>query len=54
MEFLRNNLGTVAVFAVVVLLVVGSILVIRRDKRRGGGCSGGCVGCPLKGKCHKK
>ncbi len=54
MEWLQNNIGTVAV-AAVVLIVLGAIAYkLIRDKKQGKTtCSCGCSGCGLKDKCGK-
>jgi len=48
-------MGTVIVFLIVLLVVGLAVYSIIRDKRSGkGGCSHGCTGCAMQGKCHKK
>ena len=51
-EFLWNNIATVAVLLVLCAVVGLVIFFAVRKKRAGGGCSSGCSGCPLSGKCH--
>ncbi len=48
-----DNIGTIAVLAVLVAVVVLIVWKMVKDKRNGkGSCGGGCVGCPMSGKCH--
>ena len=54
MQFIINNLGTIAVGIVVAIVIGAVIFVMLRDKARGkSSCCGGCVGCPMRDKCHK-
>ena len=48
-EFLKQNIGTVAVLATLVLIVVS---IIRNKKRGVGSCGCGCDSCPMSDKCH--
>ena len=58
----QNNIGSIV--AVLVLLAVVALIVRRLilDQKAGkhicggscGSCGGGCHGCPMAGKCHKK
>lgn len=54
MSFLSENLGTIAVLAVLGLIVGLVIANLVKKKKRGGGCSCGCGDCPMSGKCHKE
>jgi len=48
-------MGTVIVFLIVLLVVGLAVYSIIRDKRSGkGGCSHGCTGCAMQGKCHSQ
>lgn len=53
--WLYEQLGTILIAAVMVL-IVGAIIasLIKKSKRGGksGGCSCGCAGCSLSGACH--
>ncbi len=54
-EFLKNNLGTIAVLAVVILIVALLVVKLVKDKKAGkGGCSCGCSSCPMSGSCPSK
>ena len=56
-DWIRANIGSIAVAAVLLVLIA---LIVRRlilDKKAGrrlcgGSCGGGCAGCPMHGKCH--
>ncbi len=53
-EFLKNNLGTLFVLAIVVFIVVMLSLKLIRDKRAGkSSCSCGCSSCAMRDKCGK-
>ena len=52
-EFLKQNIGTIAVL--LILAGILSLVLVRmiRDKKRGvSACSCGCSSCPMSGKCH--
>lgn len=53
-NFLLNNIGTI-VISLIILLVVSSIIAkLVRDKRKGkSSCGCGCENCPSSGMCHK-
>ncbi|MCR5429244.1 MAG: FeoB-associated Cys-rich membrane protein [Lachnospiraceae bacterium] len=54
-EFLSENLGTIivsAVLLVIVFFVVRSMIVARKKGKTTCGC--GCANCAMKGTCHKK
>ena len=51
-DFLCENLGTIAVGSAVVAMVVLLIIKLIKDKRAGkSGCSCGCSSCPMSGGC---
>ena len=53
MHTILENLGTIIVSALVLLVAALAILVIRRDKKLGkSSCCGACAGCPMSGSCH--
>lgn len=53
--FLRDNLGTIIVSAVIFLAVILVIVNMVKDKRKGkNSCGCGCSGCPSSGICHKQ
>ena len=48
-------MGTVIVLLILLLIVGAVIYTMIRDKRSGkGGCSHGCTGCAMQGKCHSQ
>ena len=52
-EFLKQNIGTIVVLAILAAILSLVVLRIIRDKKRGvGACSCGCSNCPMSGKCH--
>ena len=54
LSFFSENLGSIAVlavlFAVIVLIVVG---IVKNKKRGGCSCGNSCSSCPMNGKCHE-
>lgn len=51
-DFFKENLGTIAVGAVVLTIVVLLVLKLVKDKRAGkSGCSCGCSSCPMSRGC---
>lgn len=53
LEFLIQNVGTIAVSLVLAFIVALLVWSLVKDKRAGrSGCGGGCQGCPMSGKCH--
>ncbi len=53
-EFLKNNLGTIAVLIIVLAMVAALVYKLIKDKRAGkSSCSCGCSDCPMSGKCHE-
>ena len=54
MDFLIENLGTIAVATVLLLVLTMAVLKIRKDKKQGKGCcSCGCEGWASAGICHR-
>ncbi len=55
MDFLTQNIGTVAVLLVLAIIVVLIIRQMRKDKKQGKSCTCGnsCSGCAMKGSCHQ-
>ncbi|MGN0447631.1 MAG: FeoB-associated Cys-rich membrane protein [Acutalibacteraceae bacterium] len=52
MEFLTENIGTIAVLAVIVLIIGAIIFKMRKDKKEGkSSCGCGCSGCPNESFC---
>ena len=52
-EFFKQNIGTVAVLAILAaILVLIAVRMIRRRLRGGSGCGCGCSDCPMSGRCH--
>ncbi len=56
MDWLIQNLGTVIVLAILVLVCFLIIRKIVRDKKSGKSptCGCGCGGCAMSGICHEK
>ena len=51
-NFIGQNIGTIAVGAAVILIVGLLILKLIKDKKSGkGGCSCGCSSCPMSKSC---
>ena len=48
MDYLINNLGTIAALLVVVAVVIIAVAVMRRDKKKGVSmCGGSCQNCSM-------
>lgn len=57
MEFITQNMGTIAVLLVLAVIVGLVIFKMRKDKKAGkGSCGCGCGGCAMKDSCpsHNK
>ena len=55
LAFLSENIGSLAVLAVLLITVTLVTVVLIRKKRRGGcSCGSGCGACPMAGKCHER
>ncbi len=56
MQFIMENLGTIAVLAVLVAVTALVIFKIRKDKKAGKSptCGCGCGGCAMSGICHSE
>jgi hypothetical protein len=54
LEFLKNNIGSIAVLAVVVALLGLLTYSLIKNKKRGASCDCGCKDCPMSGKCKTK
>ncbi len=53
LEFIQNNIGTLAVGAVLLAIIAAAAWRVISDKRKGrSSCSCGCSGCPNAGLCH--
>jgi len=53
MGWLTDNLGTIVISAVLVLIVALIIVKMVRDKRKGkSSCGCGCSNCAMRGACH--
>lgn len=51
-NFFKENLGTIATLAVVLVIVALLVFKLVRDKRKGKtSCSCGCSSCPMSGGC---
>jgi hypothetical protein len=52
MEFITQNIGTIAVLIVLAVIVGLVIFKMRKDKKEGkSGCGCGCGGCAMKDSC---
>ena len=55
LTWLMENMATIIVSAVLVLVVAAAIASIVRGKRKGkSSCGCGCAGCAMNGACHPK
>lgn len=54
-DLIMNNLGTIIVALVVLLILVLVTVKMISDKKQGkSSCGGGCGSCPNAGLCHAK
>ena len=54
LAWLMENMATIIISAVLVLLVAAVIASMVRDKRKGrSSCGCGCAGCAMSGACHR-
>lgn len=54
LEFISANIGTIIVFAILVIIVGAIIYKIYRDKKQGkSSCGCNCASCPMANECHK-
>ena len=56
LAFLKDNLATIIISAVILAAVVLIIIKMRKDNKAGkscGGCGSGCGSCPSSSMCHK-
>ena len=55
LNWLKVNIGTIIVCAILILIVAGVIISMIRDKKKGkSSCGCGCSGCPMSGSCHSR
>jgi len=48
LEWICNNLGTIAVAFLVIAMLIGALIVVRKDKRKGkSSCGGSCEHCSM-------
>lgn len=54
LDFIKTNLASIIIGAIV-FLVVGAVFIklIRDKKNHKSSCGAGCGGCPMSGKCHQ-
>ena len=56
LAFLKDNLATIIISAVILAAVVLIIIKMRKDNKAGkscGGCGSGCGSCTSSSMCHK-
>ncbi len=55
MNWFAENIGTLAVAAVLIAVCVLAVRKLIRDKKKGrSSCGCGCASCPMSGTCHKR
>lgn len=55
LAWIAENIGTISICALLVVMVVAILLSLRRDKKRGkSSCGGSCAHCAMNGACHSK
>ncbi|MGN0548128.1 MAG: FeoB-associated Cys-rich membrane protein [Acutalibacteraceae bacterium] len=54
LAWLSENLATVIICAVLIIVVAAIIFNMVRNRKKGkSSCSCGCSNCPMSGSCHK-
>lgn len=54
-EWFVNNLATIVILTVLVLVVAAIVFRMIKDHKRGkSSCGCGCANCPMSGECHRK
>lgn len=54
-QWIADNIGTIAICAILVAVVALIIFSMIKDKRKGkSSCSCGCEHCAMSGSCHPK
>ena len=52
--WIAENIATIHIFLVIVLIVAAIIVKLVKDKKKGrSACGGTCGSCPMGGSCHK-
>lgn len=55
LTWLIENMATIIISAVLVLVVAAILVSMVRGKKKGkSSCGGGCAGCAMSGACHSK
>lgn len=55
LAWIMENLATILISAVLVVIVAAVIAGMVRDKKKGkSSCGCGCSGCAMNGACHRK
>ncbi len=53
LNWIYENIGTISVSAVLILIIGLIIFKLIRDKKKGkSSCGCGCSSCPMNGSCH--
>ena len=53
LAWISDNIATVIICAVLVIIVAAIIIGMVRDKKKGkSSCGCGCSSCPMSGSCH--
>ncbi|MEE1056354.1 MAG: FeoB-associated Cys-rich membrane protein [Acutalibacteraceae bacterium] len=53
LNWISENIGTISVSAVLILIIGLIIFKLIRDKKKGkSSCGCGCSSCPMNGSCH--
>jgi len=55
LEFLKDNIATIIILAILALIVSLIVIKMIKNKRNGvSSCGCGCSTCPMGGKCNSK
>ncbi len=55
LAWISENIATIIICAVLIIIVAAIIIGMIRDKREGkSSCGCGCADCPMSGSCHPK
>ena len=52
-QWIAENVGTILISLLVVLLAAAAVITLRRDRKKGkSACGCRCGSCPMAGTCH--
>lgn len=52
-SWILNNIGTIAVTAILIAIVITALVIVLKDKKKGKStCGCNCAHCAMAGSCH--